>query len=116
LPRLALPEVRLVRQDRLHDLVPHRVDGVQCVHRALEDHRDLLPAGPAELVGGQPEQVPAVEEDLAAHAGVVGQKPQERERDRGLARAALADQPEDLAALDGEGRVLDGADVSRPVR
>jgi hypothetical protein len=42
---LALSDA-LVQRDRLDQLVPDRVDGVQRRHRILEDHRDLATADP----------------------------------------------------------------------
>ena len=43
---LARPR-RVVRADRLDDLLADRVDGVQRGHRVLEDHRDLARRGPS---------------------------------------------------------------------
>src|SRR2546427_11094634 len=46
---LLLRHVREVRQERLRDLVPDPVHGVERVHRALEDHRDLGPPDRVDL-------------------------------------------------------------------
>jgi hypothetical protein len=70
----------VVRVEGLTDLVPDAVDGVPGVHRALEDHRDLLPAALAHLLAGQLEEVLAIEPDLTGDVLRVGrQQAQQRE-------------------------------------
>src|SRR5690606_18717950 len=81
-------------------------------HRVLEDHGDAVAAHVPHLIVGQIEQVLAVEHDLAADdlAGRAGDQPHHRERCHALARAALADDAERLAAVHVEGDVVDRLD------
>ncbi len=55
-----------VGADALGELVLDGEDGVQARHRLLEDHRDVVAADVAHLALGEREQVPALEDDLAA--------------------------------------------------
>ena len=59
-----------MRLDRLDDLVPDPIDRIQRGHRVLEDHRDLPPANPAELVLLEVQQVAALVVDLTLEAGI----------------------------------------------
>ncbi len=68
-PRARAPRAcgdRLVRLDRVDDLVADGHHRVERVHRALEDHRDLAPAEALELGVGHRQHVLAAEADLAA--------------------------------------------------
>ena len=89
------------------DLQADRADRVQRRARALEDHRDLAAAqvGERAFVGLQ--QVEAAEHRAAAGdlGGAVGDA-QQRVAQHRLARAALADQADDLALVDAAGRRL----------
>src|SRR3989442_2000998 len=54
LPRLVLRHPGEVREEGLRDLVPHAVHGIERVHRALEDHRNLGPADRVDLARDPP--------------------------------------------------------------
>ena len=78
-------------------------------HRVLEHHRDLL--APHVHHGGlaQPEHVPAVEDRGAAlDDRIGGEQPGEGPDHGALARAALADDADDLAPGNGERHVAQG--------
>ena len=102
--RAASSDIALVQPQRLADLLLHAVQRVQRGHRLLEDHRDAVAADLAQRLFGRAEQILAVEADAAARVprGRVRQQLEHRERRHRLARAALADQRERLAALDRE--------------
>ena len=85
----------------------HRVERVHC---ALEDHRDVAPAVLAKLLAALAEEVLAPEADLAAgHAGGLAEDLQDRVAGRALAATGLAREAEDLAGVDLEVDVVDGA-------
>ena len=66
-------------------------------HGVLEDHRDLLAAIAAQVVLAEAKHVLPFEQDAAAlDHGVAGQQPGRRPDHRALARAAFADDAEDL--------------------
>ena len=129
LSRLVRVEVA-VDLDELAELPPDGEDGVQRLHRVLEDDRDLAAADPFAHLGLgehlvsrpqfagavllEPEDRLAFELDLAADdlARAVDQPEDTGGRD-GLARAGLADEPDDLSLVHVEGDPVDGAD--RPV-
>ena len=56
----------LVRAHHVDELVADAHDGVERVHRALEDHRDVPPAVAAQLVAALADEILAAEEDAAA--------------------------------------------------
>ena len=95
--------VRAVRPEDVAELLAQARHRVQRVHRALEDHRDLVPAELAELLALQRHQVdsgsvPA--EELDGTAGELGggpQHPGERVGERGFAAPALPRDAEHLA-------------------
>ena len=78
---LAAARVGRVQPDRLADLAPDALDGVQCVQRALEDDRELGPAHGAQAPGLHRQHVLAVEQDRAgdlrrrAAAGAAARRP-----------------------------------------
>ncbi len=90
----------VVRAQRLDDLEPDRVDRVERRHGLLEDHGDLVAAHLAQLAVVEAGELAPEELDGAGHLRGRRQKPQERHRARALARARLADDRQDLAALD----------------
>ena len=100
-----------VRPDHLDDLVADAVDGVQCAHRILEDHGDLLTADVAQLVVLEPVDLSAAVVDRAGDPGVrgLGQTGQ-RLRGDTLAAAAFADDREHLARGQFKGDAVDGLD------
>src|SRR5215211_6900732 len=76
--------------------------------RVLEDH--LHPASERpELLLVELRDVLAVEDDPPGRRRV---QPQDRAADGGLAAAGLADEPERLAAVDGQRDTVDSLDVS----
>jgi hypothetical protein len=88
-----------VDAQRLDDLEPDRVDGVEGGHRLLEDHGDLAAADLAELLGLESQDLAAVEAHTSLHAGVLRQEAEHRHRAHALARPGLADDGEGLSAL-----------------
>ena len=92
----------LVQRQHLADLLLDRVQRVQRGHRLLEHHRDLVAADLAQHLLRRAEQLLAAIADAAlgvARAGI-GQQLQDRQRGDRLARAALADQRQGLAAVE----------------
>ena len=86
--------------DRLGRDREHRVERG---HRVLKDHRDAIAAQAPQLALAELQDVAAVESDLAAaDLGIVREQPHHGGDQRGLAAAALPDQPDDLAARHGE--------------
>ena len=99
--------VRLHHVDELVADAQHRVERVHC---ALEDHRDVAPAVLAQLGAALGEEVVAPEKDLAAgHAGRLAKDLQDRVAGGALATAGFAREAEDLARVDLEVDVVDGA-------
>src|SRR5215470_10251425 len=98
----------LVRLDRLDDLLPDPIDGIQRGHRILEDHPELVAAIVLHVGVRDLEQVRSLVEHLALEAGVHSAcQPHSRHRGNALARPRLADDPEHLAALEREGDPID---------
>jgi hypothetical protein len=87
----------------LHDLVADLVEGMEGGHGVLEDHADLGTTDLLHLLLGLLEEVPSLEDDLAAHLGrlPVDQAHDGEER-HALARARLPHHAERLAAVDRE--------------
>jgi hypothetical protein len=87
----------------LGDLFADLVERVQRRQRVLEDHRHVATAQLADLFVVHADDVPAADEDIAAHLGALGVvQTEHRERRDALARAGLADDPERAAPLDRE--------------
>ena len=111
-----LPDALLLRHpavdlEDLGDLVSHPMDRVQRRQGVLEDHGDLLPADVAQLVRRQLQEVLALEDDLAADAGLLlRDQPHHGEERHALARAGLADHAERLAGRDRQRHAVDGLD------
>ncbi len=103
----------LVRAHHVDKLVTDPHDGIERVHRALEDHRDVLPPIAAQVLCVPLRQVVAAEEDAAA--GDLGRRAQdlhERVRDGRLAAAGLAGESEDLTGADRQVDAVDRDDVA----
>ena len=107
LARLA-PLGDAVDAERLAHDPPHAVARVQGRVRVLEDHLHA-PAQRPQGALAEVRDVLAVEDHVPVR-GLV--EAQDRPAERGLAAAGLAHEPERLAALDGEGDVVDGLDVA----
>ena len=101
----------LVRQDRVHELLPHREDRVQVGHRVLEDHRDLHPAEGAEpRLAGRDQVLAAVEDAPGGDAGRRGgQQAEDALRGHRLAAARLADDAERFARREIEAHPVERA-------
>src|SRR5262249_10192363 len=100
--RLA-PRHASVGAHHVEELVADAHDLVQSVHRALEDHRDLVPAIATEAVLAHASDVLPAEQDAAT--GDSCWRPQDlhhRVRDRALSAPRLACETEDLALPDRE--------------
>ncbi len=101
----------LVSEDRLEDLLADLVERVERGQGVLEDHRDLVAAHAAQLLGVELVQVLALEHDAAGDLGV--RRPGQAEDGHvgdALAAARLADDAERLALLDRERDAVHGLD------
>jgi hypothetical protein len=96
------PPSPTMNADRFRDLVADGHQGVQRRHRLLEDDADLAAAHAAQDGVGGVRDHGAVEGDCAGHARLVRQKTQHGEGRHRLARAGLADQPQNFARGDGQ--------------
>ena len=77
-----------VRGEDIDDLISDGHDGVQGVHRALEDHGDVAPAGTSQFFLAQVQEIPSGELDGAACDFCRGlQEPHDRVCDGRLAAA-----------------------------
>ena len=95
---------------RLGDLLADLHQRVQRGHRVLEDHRHLPAPDAAHLLAALVADLLALEDDRAlAHGVGRGQQAHDRARQDRLARAALADDAERLAAAQLEADPVDGA-------
>ena len=93
----------LVRHRRFHELAADRHDRVQARHRVLVDHGDAPPADRAQPGFVQRRQLAPLEANAAA--GDPAGAPEiahDRERDRRLAAAGFADEPERFAGVQPE--------------
>jgi hypothetical protein len=101
---------RLMRPDRLDDLIADPVDRVQRRHRILEDHPDLVAAEILHLRVRHLQQVATLVDHLSFEPSVDAPgEPHQRHRRDALARAGFADDPEHVAAIELEGDSVDGA-------
>ena len=102
----------LVEFERLGELVADAHEGVERGHRILEDHRDALAADFQEFLLGSFEEIGAGEHGGAAldAAGWHGDEAKQGIAGDRFAGAGLADDPEGLALVHGEGHVLHGMD------
>src|SRR5262249_33827421 len=101
---------------RLGDLLPDGIDGVERGHRVLQDHRDLAATIFAHLFFAELQQVDTFELDLAADdlATRLRYQSQQREAGHRFARARLADDAERFARCDREADAIDGFDYPTP--
>ena len=105
-----MPRDVLVRAHHVDELVADAHDGIERVHRALEDHGDVAPPEAAQLLVALAGEVLAPEADRAADdLRRRAEDLHDRVRDRALAAARLAREPEDLSLADGEVDAVDGA-------
>ena len=113
-----LRRYRLVRRDRLGDLLAHDDRRVERAHRILIDHRDPRATQCVPALRRHREQVLALVVDASArHLSVRAQVTHHGERERALARTRFADDAERLPAPDRERHVAHRTHVAatRPV-
>src|SRR2546426_12673745 len=86
---------------RFDDLISHPYHGVERTHRALKDHRDLLPTNPSsEVVFTHLQQVCSVEDYLpASDSRVRGKQLCDRQSESGLTASALTGDRKGLPAF-----------------
>ena len=85
-------------------------DRIEGIHRALHDDGVVAPADTAQLVLGHRDEVAAVEEDGAAGDGRRRiEQLGDREQQGRFAAAGLANDPDELAAMEIEVDVIDSA-------
>ncbi len=104
---------------RFHELAADGHDGIQARHRVLIDHGDAPAANREEPCLAEGRQLAPLEADAAA--GDPAGAPEiahDRQRDRGLAAAGLADEPEGLTRVQLEADTPhdDGLTGARRVR
>gem|GEM_PF-3299478 len=87
----------LVDAQHLGNLIADIHQRVQRRHWLLKDHADAFAADAAQRLFGQVQQVAAVQIHPPFGVHAIGQQAHDRQRRHGLARAAFADQPGDLA-------------------
>ena len=110
--RDAVRHVR-VSEDSLGDLVADAVHRVKAREGILEDHRDVLAAQMAHVVGRERQDVASVEERLARHVRALAVvQPHQREARDGLSGARLANDAERLAPVERVGEIGDRTDVA----
>src|SRR5262249_38113828 len=98
----------LVDHRHFHELPAHGHDGIEARHRILVDHRDAMATNRPQRRVAQRRQIAALEEDLAAaDATGASQVAHDRQRDRRLTAAGLADEPESLASIERQAEVGD---------
>ena len=91
------PAEPLVLDEDLDELVADGQHRVERARRVLEHHRQPPAPQAAQLAGGPAHQVLAAEAHLAGDLGLGAEGRHDRERDRALPGAGLADEPEDPA-------------------
>src|SRR3954454_9788645 len=103
-------DVAIVGPVHVDELVADAHDRVEDVHRALEHERDVAPAHAAQLLAAHRDEILPLEEDAPAR-DLRGrfEDLEHGARERALAAAGLAGEPEDLAGRDRERDVVDGA-------
>ena len=100
----------LVSVERIAELFSDGHHRVERVHRALHHHRVLLPPEVPELGFGHRDEVVSLEPDVpGSDLGRGRQQPGDREQERGLAAARLADDAEKLPLAHLERHVVHGA-------
>ncbi len=112
--RVGVPDVGVVRLDRLRELVADLQHRVERGHRILEDDRHVVAAHAAQLLLRQLQEVAALEDRLAARdlAGRYRDEPEDRHRANALAGSRLADDAEGLSRIDVVGDAIHRPDDS----
>ena len=103
----------VVRCHRLVDLESNPQHRIERAERVLKDHRDVTAADLTQLFGRHPDQVLALEQDLAVHdlSRPLDQAEDGHRRDA-LAAARLPDQPQRFAVEQLETNVAHGLDFT----
>ena len=102
-----------MQQDRFHQLMSDRVGRVQRGHRVLEDDRDLVAAnGLHDRFAGVDQLLPVQFDGAGDDLAGGGEDLHDRIRGNGFSGSALADDAEDLAAVQIEGYAVDGLDLA----
>ncbi len=110
-PRLRrVPRKPQVQPQRLGDLLTDLHVRGQRRQRVLEDHGHLRAADAVEVPRLQPKQLLPVQLRRSRSPAVAGQQPHHRQEGLALARPALADHAQRLAALDIQRDAAHGAD------
>src|SRR5688500_15933696 len=101
--------------ERFGDLTADSEHRIQAGHGVLEDHRDVVPADPADVVVVHLQDVLAVEHDRALDdlAGRLRDESHERERGHGFAATGLAHDAQRLAGGDLARHSVDSTNVAR---
>ena len=100
-----------MRAEHVDELVADPRHGVERVHRALEDERDVAPAEAAQLGGTQADELAALEDDLSADDPPRrAQHLQDRVRNGALAAPGFPCESHDLPWPHGERDPVDGRD------
>ena len=99
---------------RLGDLLTHPLDGVEGIHRALEDDADLAPAVATHRFVGLARELDAHQPDAAVDdLRVPGQDPDQRQGGGRLSAPGFAGDPERLPVVEREADAVDRLDRSR---
>ena len=102
-----------VGEHRLGDLVAHAMHRMEAGEGVLEDHRDVLAAKVAHLLGRQREHVPPAEHGFAADlCPLTVQQSHECETGDRLSGSRLAHDSERLPAMERVGQIRHGLDLS----
>ncbi len=102
----------VVDLERLDDLRTDRLHGVERVHRALEDDREVGPAVGADRLLAAGQDVGAVQEHAAGDRCARRQQAEQTEHRRGLAAAGLPDEAEPLPLVQRKAHPLDGVQLA----
>src|SRR5262252_7160520 len=96
----------------LDDLPADRQHRVERGQRVLEHHGDRAAAQPAQRLGIEPGEVPAVEHHAAANPRTARRELQNGARQHGLAAAGFADDAEGMAGFETEIDLIDRAQAT----
>ena len=95
-----------VQADTLHDLFAHGLERIECRHRLLEDHADVVPAQGAHFPFAGCCDIETIEADRSGKVRTVRQELHDRERRQRLAGSGFAHHARDLATFDGKADIL----------
>ena len=95
------------------DLGLYGVNRIERAHRFLKDHRNIIAAHGAQVVGWRGDQVLALEQDLTGQLRAGRQQLEHRQGGDRLARTGFADQREGLAGRDIKADIAGGGIVAK---